>query len=402
MNRAFRGWFGVVAVLAAIALGAGLSRLREPAGPEPAGPKAAGPEAAGPEPAGPSEETGRLPTAEPAPLPGWNLVPVVVGRGFEARPAPARGARLPATTPAPAPPPPPAPAAAPARRPPAAAGHGEAAGGARVSSARGPTQGRAAQLPAAPRSGANRAPAERPPRPAGVTPEMALLGRVPARVPAQDTARARQDTARARPVVPPAQAPARASAEAARATAETLRVRAETNQVQAPARPATRPATRPPARPPARRAIVPLADTLLADTLLADTVVADTLRRGMPRLVRIAALPPDTARGDSVPTDLVLLPCALQNPRPDGRVIVPPHNPRHRTVVGLPGRPGEAPRGVVIPPHDPREENRIVVEVVAMDSLLARTVRVPPHDPGSFNVVGRDTLSCLPGEAAGR
>lgn len=96
----------------------------------------------------------------------------------------------------------------------------------------------------------------------------------------------------------------------------------------------------------------------------------------------------------TVVTDVVLLPCSMQNPRPDGAFVIPPHDPRHRTIVGLPSGPGEPKQGFVIPPHDPREENRIAIEVVPMDSILAASLRVPPHDPDSFNVVRRDTVPC--------
>ncbi len=103
---------------------------------------------------------------------------------------------------------------------------------------------------------------------------------------------------------------------------------------------------------------------------------------------------PPRQRRSRVRTDVVLLPCSLKNPRPDGGFIVPPHNPRHRTIVGLPSAPGEPRRGFVIPPHDPTEENRLSIDVISMDSVLDATLRVPPHNPDSFNVVRRDSLPC--------
>ncbi len=95
----------------------------------------------------------------------------------------------------------------------------------------------------------------------------------------------------------------------------------------------------------------------------------------------------------AVITDVVLLPCSTPNPRPDGSIVIPPHNPRHRTIVGLP--PGDPPRGFVVPPHNPDRENEIPIQIIPMDSILAHTLRVPPHDPTGFNVVRPDTLSCL-------
>ena len=95
-------------------------------------------------------------------------------------------------------------------------------------------------------------------------------------------------------------------------------------------------------------------------------------------------------------TDVILLPCSTPNPRPDGSIVIPPHNPRHRTVVGLPQKPGEPPRGFVIPPLDPGRENQVPIEIIRMDSILAHTLRVPPHDPTAYNVVRPDSMSCLP------
>jgi hypothetical protein len=102
----------------------------------------------------------------------------------------------------------------------------------------------------------------------------------------------------------------------------------------------------------------------------------------------------------TVVTDILLLPCSATNPRPDGSLIIPPHNPRHRTIVGLPQRPGDPPRGFVVPPHDPERENQVPIQIIPMDSILAHTLRVPPHDPTGFNVVRPDTLSCLPDSSA--
>jgi hypothetical protein len=102
----------------------------------------------------------------------------------------------------------------------------------------------------------------------------------------------------------------------------------------------------------------------------------------------------------SIITDVVLLPCSSLNPRPDGSVIIPPHNPRHRTIVGLPQKPGEPPRGFVIPPHKPDAENQVPIKIIPMDSILAHTLRVPPHDPSAFSVVRPDSMSCLPDSSA--
>lgn len=95
-------------------------------------------------------------------------------------------------------------------------------------------------------------------------------------------------------------------------------------------------------------------------------------------------------------TDVVLLPCSTANPRPDGSFLIPPHNPKHRTIVGLPQRPGDPPRGFIVPPHNPKRENQVPIEIIPMDSILAHTLRVPPHDPTAYNVVRPDSLSCLP------
>jgi hypothetical protein len=104
--------------------------------------------------------------------------------------------------------------------------------------------------------------------------------------------------------------------------------------------------------------------------------------------------PPARRRRPPVATDVLLLPCSMPNPRPDGAFIIPPHDPKHRTIVGLPSGPGEPKRGFVVPPHDPSEENRVPIEVISLDTLLERSLRVPPHNPDSFNYVRRDTLPC--------
>ena len=111
-----------------------------------------------------------------------------------------------------------------------------------------------------------------------------------------------------------------------------------------------------------------------------------------------ALLQDTTSRGRArrpIITDVVLLPCSSANPRPDGSVVIPPHNPRHRTIVGLPQKPGEPPRGFVIPPHNSNVENQVPIKIIPMDSILAHTLRVPPHDPSSFSVVRPDSMSCL-------
>jgi hypothetical protein len=122
-----------------------------------------------------------------------------------------------------------------------------------------------------------------------------------------------------------------------------------------------------------------------------------------------AASPPDTlhppdsggrvepSAAPAVATDLVLLPCNEPNPRPDGRFLIPPHDPTHRTIVGLPSGPGAPRQGFVIPPHDPAVENRVKLEVVPLDSLLETTIRIPAHDPTRFKLVGPDSLPCIRG-----
>jgi hypothetical protein len=85
----------------------------------------------------------------------------------------------------------------------------------------------------------------------------------------------------------------------------------------------------------------------------------------------------------------------MANPRPDGSFIIPPHNPRHRTIVGLPSAPGEPRRGFVIPPHDPSHENRVPIRVISMDSILEHSLQVPPHDPTQSNIVRPYQVPCL-------
>jgi hypothetical protein len=111
--------------------------------------------------------------------------------------------------------------------------------------------------------------------------------------------------------------------------------------------------------------------------------------------------PPDSASAPPPPappaavTDVVLLPCTEPNPRPDGRFLIPPHDPAHRTIVGLPSAPGEPRRGLVIPPHDPARENRIPLELVPLDSVLEHTIRLPPHDPSRYKLIRPDSLPCI-------
>jgi hypothetical protein len=112
-----------------------------------------------------------------------------------------------------------------------------------------------------------------------------------------------------------------------------------------------------------------------------------------------APLPADAAPSPppaaALVTDVVLLPCREPNPRSDGRFLIPPHDPTHRTIVGLPSGPGEPRRGIVIPPHDSDRESRISIEIIALDSILEHTLRVPPHDPSRYKLVGPDSLPCL-------
>jgi len=118
-----------------------------------------------------------------------------------------------------------------------------------------------------------------------------------------------------------------------------------------------------------------------------------TLQDVTPGTARRLQMP--AGQSGAVITDVVLLSCSTINPRPDGSIIVPPHNPRHRTIVGLPQKPGEPPRGFVIPPHDPAVENQVPIKVIRIDSILAHTLRVQPHDPSATTVARADSMSCL-------
>jgi hypothetical protein len=113
-----------------------------------------------------------------------------------------------------------------------------------------------------------------------------------------------------------------------------------------------------------------------------------------------AAMPAEVTPPDSAPVgrapDVVLLPCNTPNPRPDGSFLIPPHNPRHVTIVGLPAPRSEPQVGLVVPPHDPSIQNRIPVRLVPLDSILTQTIRLPPHNPDSFTIARRDTVACLP------
>ncbi len=113
----------------------------------------------------------------------------------------------------------------------------------------------------------------------------------------------------------------------------------------------------------------------------------------------LGAVPPESAGPAASPlppaADVVLLPCSEPNPRADGSFLIPPHDPTRHTVVGLPSGPGEPKRGLLIPPHDPASENRIPVQLVPLDSLLAHTIRIPPHNPERFKLARLDTLPCL-------
>ncbi len=122
----------------------------------------------------------------------------------------------------------------------------------------------------------------------------------------------------------------------------------------------------------------------------AATTVAESLSAA-PDSTPAAHLPP---AAPGVVTDVVLLPCTEPNPRADGSFLIPPHDPTHRTIVGLPSGPEEPKRGLVIPPHDPRMQNRIPVELVPLDSILEHTVRLPPHDPDRYKLARSDTLPC--------
>jgi len=155
----------------------------------------------------------------------------------------------------------------------------------------------------------------------------------------------------------------------------------------------------PPANP-ARAPASAVESLLVLPAVLPESAANLTGMRGVPvASTPLAPLRPDTgaAARRRVPTDLILLPCWLPNPRSDGSFIIPPHDPAHRTIVALPSRPGEPRRGLVIPPHDTRQQTRVPVRTVPLDSLLDYTIRIPPHDPERFITVERDTLGCLGG-----
>ncbi|MFL5496142.1 MAG: hypothetical protein ACJ8DC_17285 [Gemmatimonadales bacterium] len=120
--------------------------------------------------------------------------------------------------------------------------------------------------------------------------------------------------------------------------------------------------------------------------------VQDTSHTSAPGTTTDSNPPPRRRR---TVTDVVLLPCSTANPRPDGSFVIPPHNPRHRTIVGLPSKPGEPRRGFVVPPHDPTQENRVPIRVISMDSILDQSLQVPPHDPTTTNIVRPYQVPCL-------
>lgn len=126
------------------------------------------------------------------------------------------------------------------------------------------------------------------------------------------------------------------------------------------------------------------------NVVTAATTVAESLAAPLETAPAPPVPPPPAA-----PTDVVLLPCSEPNPRPDGRFLIPPHDPTRRTIVGLPSGPGEPKRGLVILPHDPGRENRVPFEVVPLDSILEHTIRIPPHDPGRYKLIRPDTLPCI-------
>ncbi|MBA3496308.1 MAG: hypothetical protein H0T86_04315 [Gemmatimonadales bacterium] len=105
--------------------------------------------------------------------------------------------------------------------------------------------------------------------------------------------------------------------------------------------------------------------------------------------------PAPRARRQEVITDVVLLPCATANPRPDGSFVIPPHEPTHRTIVGLPSGPGRKRQGFVVPPHDPGQENQVPIEVISMDSILGQSLQVPPHDPRATNFARPYRRPCM-------
>jgi hypothetical protein len=129
---------------------------------------------------------------------------------------------------------------------------------------------------------------------------------------------------------------------------------------------------------------------------LAAQQVPDTARPANPPDSAIVAGDTDRPSRRRRPiTDVVLLPCSMANPRPDGSFVIPPHNPRHRTIVGLPSTPGEPRRGLVIPPHDPAHENRMPIRLISMDSILQQSLQVAPHDPSMPNIVRPYAVPCL-------
>jgi hypothetical protein len=129
------------------------------------------------------------------------------------------------------------------------------------------------------------------------------------------------------------------------------------------------------------------------ETVPVSLQVQDTTHRSGAGTTAADSSPPPRRRRPI--TDVVLLPCSTANPRPDGSFILPPHNPRHRTIVGLPSGPGEPRRGFVIPPHDPAQENRVPIRLISMDSILEHSLQVPPHDPTTSNIVRPYQVPCL-------
>jgi hypothetical protein len=134
-----------------------------------------------------------------------------------------------------------------------------------------------------------------------------------------------------------------------------------------------------------------------AESLAGDLNVvtaATTVPESLATLAEAVPAPP--VPEPAVVTDVVLLPCTEPNPRSDGRFLLPPHNPNHRTIVGLPSGPGEPRRGLLIPPHDPGTETRVPMVFAPLDSVLEHTIRIPPHDPARYKLIRPDTLPCLP------
>ena len=139
-------------------------------------------------------------------------------------------------------------------------------------------------------------------------------------------------------------------------------------------------------RPPEGRGVALTADQRAvepAESLVGDLNVvtaATTVPDSLATLADTAAPAPPPVPPPMVVTDVVLL---------------PPHDPNHRTIVGLPSGPGEPKRGLVIPPHDPGTESRITVLLVPLDSALEHTIRIPPHDPSRYKLIRPDTLPCV-------